>query len=121
MIKKKIVVVDDFPGVRAIIKEALEKKGYVVLEASNGQEALKYFDGTQVDLLITDYDMPEMDGAKLVTKLRDTTRYMFTPVIMLTGVRKDRIEDKISKLNIACFLQKPFEIKHFYTVVERLV
>ena len=82
---------------------------------------MKYFDGTQVDLLITDYDMPEMDGAKLITKLRETSRYMFTPVIMLSGVRKERIEDKISNLNIACFLQKPFDIKHFYTVVERLV
>jgi len=121
MIKKKIVVVDDFTGVRAIVKEALLKKGYNVLEAANGEEAMKFFDGTQVDLLITDYDMPEMDGAKLVTKLRDSSRYMFTPVIMLTGIRKERIEDKISKLNIACFLQKPFEIKHFYSVVERLV
>ena len=121
MIKKKIVVVDDFPGVRTIIKEALEKKGYIVMEASNGEEAMKFFNGTQVDLLITDYDMPEMDGAKLVTKLRDTSRYTFTPVIMLTGVRKDRIEDKISNLNIACFLQKPFEIKHFYSVIEKLV
>jgi two-component system, chemotaxis family, chemotaxis protein CheY len=121
MIKKRIVVVDDFTGVRAIIKEALEKKGYMVLEASNGEEAMKFFDGTQIDLLITDYDMPEMDGAKLIAKIRDTSRYLFTPVIMLTGVRKDRIEDKIAHLNIACFLQKPFEIKHFYTVVERLV
>jgi DNA-binding response OmpR family regulator len=121
MIKKKIVVVDDFPGVRTIVKEALEKKGYLVLEATNGEEAMKYFDGTQVDLLITDYDMPEMDGAKLITKLRDSSRYIFTPVIMLTGVRKERIEEKIANLNIACFLQKPFDIKHFYSVVEKLV
>lgn len=119
--QKRIVVVDDFTGVRAIIRESLIKKGYQVLEADNGSEALKFFDGTQVDLLITDYDMPEMDGAKLVKRIREMSRYMYTPVIMLTGVKQERIEEKISGLNIACFLQKPFEIKHFYTVVERLV
>jgi len=120
MIKKKIVIVDDFKGIRSIVKEALVKKGYEVLEADNGEDAMKYFNGTQVDLLITDYDMPEMDGAKLIEKLRDTARYMYTPVIMLSGVKKERIESKISHLNIACFIPKPFDIKHFYTVVERL-
>jgi response regulator RpfG family c-di-GMP phosphodiesterase len=45
---------------------------------------------------------------------------MYTPVIMLSGVRKERIESKIANLNIACFIQKPFDIKHFYSVVERL-
>jgi two-component system, chemotaxis family, chemotaxis protein CheY len=120
MITKKVVIVDDFTGVRSIVKEALEKRGYQVLEASNGEEAMKYFNGTQIDLLITDYDMPDMDGAKLVGKLRDTMKYMYTPVIMLSGVRKERIEEKIAHLNIACFIQKPFDIKHFYTVVERL-
>ena len=61
--KKKIVIVDDFTGVRSIVRETLEKKGYQVLEASNGEEALRFFDGTQVDLLITDFDMPDMNGA----------------------------------------------------------
>lgn len=118
--KKKVVVVDDFSGVRTIVKEALEKKGYQVLEATNGEEAMKYFNGTQIDLLITDYDMPDMDGVKLIEKIRGTIRYMYTPVIMLSGVRKERIEAKINHLNIACFIQKPFDIKHFYSVVERL-
>jgi len=120
MTKKKIVIVDDFNGVRSIVKEALEKKGYQVLEANNGNEALKFFNGTQIDLLITDYDMPDMNGAELIEKLRDTIRYMYTPVIMISGVRKERIESKISHLNIACFMQKPFDIKYFYSVVERL-
>ena len=119
--QKRIVVVDDFAGVRAIVRESLLKKGYVVLDANNGDEALKYFDGTQVDLLITDYDMPDMDGAKLIGRIREMSRYMYTPVIMLTGIKRERLEDAISDLNIACYLQKPFDIKHFYSVVERLV
>jgi two-component system, chemotaxis family, chemotaxis protein CheY len=118
--QKKIVIVDDFTGIRSIVRETLEKKGYLVMEASNGEEALKFFDGTQVDLLITDFDMPDMNGAELVAKLRSMTRYMYTPVIMLSGVRKERVDEHMKGLNVACFLQKPFEIKHFYSVIERL-
>jgi DNA-binding response OmpR family regulator len=117
---KKIVIVDDFTGVRAIVKEALEKKGYQVFEAINGEEALKYFDGTQVDLLITDIDMPELDGAGLIKKIRKMTTYMYTPVIVLSGIRKEKIEEKINGLHVACLIQKPFDIKHFYSVVEKL-
>lgn len=118
--QKKIVVVDDFPGVRRIVGETLEKWGYQVVEAANGDEALKYFDGTQVDLMITDLEMPDMSGIELIGKIREMTRYMFTPIVILTGVRKDRVADKLEGLNIAAFLQKPFEISHFQTVVKRL-
>ena len=121
MKQKKIVIVDDFTGIRSIVRETLVKKGYNVLEASSGQEAMNFFDGTQVDLLITDFDMPDMDGAQLVTKVRDMTRYLFTPVIILSGVKKERVEDRIKDLNIAAYIQKPFEITHFYSVIERLV
>ena len=121
MKQKKIVIVDDFTGIRSIVRETLIKKGYEVLEASSGQEAMKFFDGTQVDLLITDFDMPDMDGAQLVTKVRNMTRYLFTPVIILSGVKKERVEDRIKDLNVAAYIQKPFEITHFYSVIERLV
>ncbi len=118
--KKKILIVDDFMGVRSIVRETLIKKDFEVVEASSALEALKFFDGTQIDLVITDYDMPDMNGAELIGKIRDMTRYMFTPIIVLSGVRKERVDDKLRNLNIAAYLQKPFEIKHFYTVVERL-
>ena len=120
MKQKKIVIVDDFTGVRSIVRESLVKRGYLVLEASGGEEALKYFDGTQIDLLITDYDMPDMNGADLISKIRAMTRYIYTPVIVLSGIRKERINDQLEGLNIAAFLQKPFEIKQFYSIIERL-
>jgi two-component system chemotaxis response regulator CheY len=118
--KKKIIIVDDFSGVRSIVKESLTRRGYEVLEADNAEDALKFFNGTQVDLLITDFDMPDMNGAELVTRVRSLSRYMYTPVIILSGVRKERIEEKIADLNIAAYVQKPFEVKQFYSIVERL-
>ena len=57
--KKKILIVDDFMGVRSIVRETLIKKDFEVVEASSALEALKFFDGTQIDLVITDYDMPD--------------------------------------------------------------
>ncbi len=120
MKQKKIVIVDDFTGIRSIVRETLIKKGFQVLEASSGEEALKFFDGTQIDLLITDFDMPEMNGAALISKIREMTRYIYTPVIVLSGIRKERVEDQLTDLNVACYMQKPFEIKHFYSVIERL-
>jgi len=117
---KKIVIVDDFTGVRSIVRESLIKRGYEVTECDNAADALKCFNGTQIDLLITDYDMPDMNGAELVQKIRDMSRYMFTPVVMLSGVNKDRVKDKIKDLNIAAYVQKPFEISQFYTIIERL-
>ena len=99
--QKKIVIVDDFTGIRSIVRETLEKKGYIVLEAASGEAAMKFFDGTQIDLLITDFDMPDMNGAQLINKVRNMTRYMFTPVVVLSGVRKERVEDQLTGLNIA--------------------
>ena len=119
--QRKIVIVDDFTGIRSIVRETLIKKGYHVLEASGGKEALEFFNGTQIDLLITDFDMPDMNGAQLIAKIRDMTRYLYTPVIVLSGVKRDRVEEKIKDLNIAAYIQKPFEITHFYSVIERLV
>ncbi len=121
MIKqKKIIIVDDFTSIRKILREALTKKGYEVIEASNGEEALKHFNGTQVDLLITDFDMPDMNGAQLISKIRNMTRYIYTPVVVLTGIKKEKIEEQIQGLNVACLIQKPFDIKHFYSVIDRL-
>lgn len=118
--KRKIIIVDDFSGVRSIVRESLTRRGYEVLEADNAEDALKLFNGTQVDLLITDFDMPDMNGAELVTRMRSMSRYTYTPVIILSGVRRERIEDKITDLNIAAYVQKPFEVKQFYSIVERL-
>lgn len=120
MTTKKIVIVDDFSGVRSIVKESLIRRGYEVHDCDSGADALKFFNGTQIDLLITDYDMPDMNGAELVQRIRNMSRYMFTPVIMLSGIKKERVEEKLADLNIAAYIQKPFEIKHFYTVIERL-
>lgn len=118
--KKKIIIVDDFSGVRSIVRESLTRRGYEVLEADNAEDALKFFNGTQVDLLITDFDMPDMNGAELVTRIRGMSRYIYTPVVILSGVRRERIEDKIADLNIAAYVQKPFEVKQFYSIIERL-
>jgi two-component system chemotaxis response regulator CheY len=116
--EKTVVIVDDFRSVRNIVRKALEKKGLKVLEAEDGEDALKYFNGTHIDLLISDYDMPKLDGAQLIGKVRVMEGYRRLPIIMLTTNKKERNEDETRDLRINDWVVKPFDILDFYKSVE---
>jgi len=75
----KILIVDDFENTRWVIELSLRKLNCETLHAGNGMEALKYFDGRNIDLLITDLNMPELDGIELVKRVRGDSRYEFIP------------------------------------------
>jgi two-component system chemotaxis response regulator CheY len=81
---KKILVVDDSSSVRTVARMALREHGYDVIEASNGKEALDMLNGERVHLVISDVNMPTMDGITLLKEIKRHPNYKFTPVIMLT-------------------------------------
>jgi len=81
---KSIVVAEDFNVSRKIIVSTLAKEGYTVLEAGDGAEAADLFDGRQIDLLITDFNMPNMNGAELIHKVRSLDNYSYLPILLLT-------------------------------------
>ena len=81
---KKILIVDDSSSVRTVARMALREKGYDVVEAGNGQEALKVLQGDRCHLVISDVNMPVMDGITLLKEIKANPNYKFTPVIMLT-------------------------------------
>lgn len=117
---KTIVVVDDFPNTRKVILFSLNKiEGIEIFEADNGKEALKFFDGRKIDLLITDLNMPVMDGLELVRTLRDIPQYAYIPILMLTTETDQRKKDLAQKAAITGWVQKPFKAEQFATVVER--
>ncbi len=116
--EKTVLIVDDFRSVRSIVRKALEKKGLKVLEAEDGQDALKYFDGSHIDLLISDYDMPKLDGAQLIGKVRVMEGYRRLPIIMLTTNKQERKEEETRDLRINGWIVKPFDIVGFYKTVE---
>ncbi len=116
---KTIVVVDDFENTRKVIQFSLKTIDAEILQAGNGKEALKLFDGRKIDLLITDLNMPEMDGIELVSQVRRESGYMFIPIIMLTTERNQEKKDQAANVKVTTWMQKPFEQEKFLKVVNR--
>jgi two-component system chemotaxis response regulator CheY len=116
---KRIVVAEDFNVSRKIIVSTLTKEGYSVMEAADGNEALGLFDGRPVDLLITDFNMPNMNGAELIHQVRAKPEYEFLPILLLTTeVRQEKIKQATDG-NITAHIKKPFETQDFIKVVKR--
>ncbi len=116
---KTIVVVDDFENTRKVIQFSLKTIDAEILQAENGKEALRFFDGRKIDLLITDLNMPEMDGIELVSQVRSNISYMFIPIIMLTTERNQEKKDLAANVKVTTWMQKPFEQVKFLKVINR--
>jgi two-component system chemotaxis response regulator CheY len=117
--KKNIVVVEDFEVSRKIISNTLTKAGYNVFEASDGEEAINLFDGRSIDMLITDFNMPNMDGGELIEKVRAMEAYSYLPILLMTtDVRKEKIHIAISERVIA-LIKKPFDPTAFINIVNK--
>ena len=117
--KKKIVVVDDFENTRYVVKLSLRTLDVEIIEAPNGSEALKYFNGQDIDILITDLNMPVMDGTQLVKRIRDMDKYQFIPVIMLTTERNEKKKEQAMEVKVTAWIQKPFKQEDFLKVVKK--
>ncbi|MEO7990665.1 MAG: response regulator [Chryseolinea sp.] len=116
---KRIVVAEDFNVSRKIIVSTLAKEGYTVLEAADGVEATNLFDGRPVDLLITDFNMPNMNGAELIEKVRSLTTYEYMPILLLTTeVRQEKIQKALDG-NITATIKKPFQTEDFLKIVKK--
>ena len=115
----KILVVDDEERMRRLVKDFLTKKGYSVIEASNGREALDLFykDNT-IDLLILDVMMPVMDGWATLREIRETSKI---PIIMLTAKAEEHDELLGFELGVDEYVTKPFSPKVLVARVEALL
>ena len=118
---KRIVVVEDFNTSRQIIKKTLEKMGHQVDEASDGREALKFFDGSKIDLLISDYNMPNMDGAELVEYIRSREEYKYIPILILSTETNVKKQNRVKDALITGWIRKPFQIDEFNRLVEKVL
>jgi two-component system chemotaxis response regulator CheY len=119
--KKRIIVVEDFNTSRQVIKKALEGMGYQVDDAADGREALAFFDGSHIDLVITDYNMPNMDGASLVEYIRSKETYKYIPVLMLSTETNPEKQKRAREAKITGWISKPFEITNFKNQVQKIL
>lgn len=105
----KVLFVDDSPTMRRIIQNSLNKIGYTdLISAEHGADALEKLEGVEVDLIITDWNMPEMNGEQLVVKLREDPKYKDKPILMVTtrGMKEDVIT--AVKIGVNGYVVKPF-------------
>ena len=86
-----ILVVDDSSSIRAVIRIALSRAGYEVLEADDGETAVKLLDGRRIDFIVSDVNMPIMDGLTFVSHVRASPGYRFTPIAMITTESSDEV------------------------------
>ncbi len=106
---KTILFVEDSPTMRRIIANSLRQIGFEeIIEAENGVDALEKLEGKEIDLVVTDWNMPEMNGAELVKTLREMPAYAEVPIVMITtrGVKDDVIA--AMKLGVNGYIVKPF-------------
>jgi twitching motility two-component system response regulator PilG len=119
--KKKILVVEDSPTTRKVVVLTLKQKGYVLVEAQDGLEALSKIDEERPDLILLDIILPKMDGYKILSLIKENKELKDIPVIMLTS--KDGFIDKCKgKLaGSTAYLTKPFEPKDLIKTVRKYI
>ena len=119
--KTRILLVDDSVSMREMVGFTLKGAGYAVSQAEDGVEALKFAQGNAVDLVITDINMPNMDGITLIKELRALPTYKFIPILTLTT--ENSVEKKqLGKIAGATgWIVKPFDPDHLLSTVKRVI
>jgi len=115
-----ILAVDDSASMRGMVSFTLKGAGYQVLEAVDGQDGLEKARGRRVDLVLTDQNMPRMDGLTLIRSLRDTPEYKSVPILMLTTESSPEMKAKGKAAGATGWLVKPFDPKQLVAVVRKV-
>jgi len=119
---KKIMVVDDEPGVQRAIRRVLEKEGYEIATASTGRECLDKLEKERFDLIILDIIMPDMDGGMVAKQIRQDKKYDDTKIIHLSVLQQLPGQEAIQKTqNIEYHITKPFDNKDLIKKVKQVI
>jgi len=118
---KTIMIVDDSASLRQVVGIALKGAGYDVIEGSDGRDALTKLSGQKIHLIISDVNMPNMDGISFVKALKQLPNYKFTPVIMLTTESQDAKKQEGQAAGAKAWLVKPFKPEILLGAVQKLV
>ena len=114
----RILVVDDEESLAFLIRRVLELEGYEVLTASNGKEALELLRREHVDLVITDYMMPEMDGLEMINRIRKDDSLANLRIIMLTVSDFQDTIDRAFDMGVVDYITKPFDFREIVLAVK---
>ena len=118
---KIIMTADDSASVRQMVSFTLKQNGYDVLEAVDGKDALTKLATQKVDMLITDLNMPNMDGLGLIRGVRASTNNKFIPIIMLTTESQDSKKGEGKAAGATGWIVKPFKPEQLIAVVKKVL
>ncbi|KPY23930.1 response regulator [Pseudomonas syringae] len=118
---KSVLVVDDSSSVRQVVGIALKSAGYDVIEACDGKDALGKLTGQKVHLIISDVNMPNMDGITFVKEVKTLASYKFTPIIMLTTESQESKKAEGQAAGAKAWVVKPFQPAQMLAAVSKLI
>jgi two-component system chemotaxis response regulator CheY len=118
---KTIMIVDDSASLRQVVSIALKGAGYDVIESGDGKEALSKLDGRKLHLIISDVNMPNMDGITFVKEVKQLASYKFTPIIMLTTESQEAKKREGQAAGARAWVVKPFVPEALLGAVQKLV
>ncbi len=117
---RTILIVDDSSSMRQQVELALRDAGFIVIASVNGKDALAKLGGIRLDMVITDLNLPEMDGIEFIRQFRGTPGNKFTPVVMLTTGSQAPVQDEGERTGAGGWLVKPFSPDKLLETVLRL-
>ena len=118
---KIIMTVDDSASIRQVVSFTLVQAGYDVLEAEDGLDALNKLNGSNVNMLITDLNMPNMDGIELIKQVRAQQQFKFMPVVMLTTESQNSKKQEGEIAGATGWIVKPFKPEQLVAVVKKVL
>ena len=118
---KTVLIVDDSATIRQVVGMTLKGAGYEVMEACDGKDALRKLDGKKINLIISDVNMPNMDGISFVKEAKKLASYKFTPVIMLTTEAGEAKKAEGKAAGVRAWVVKPFQPPVLLDAVSKLI
>ena len=118
---KTILIVDDSSSLRSVVGTALKVAGYDVIEAEDGRDALTKLNGQKIHLIISDVNMPNMNGIEFLKASKQIPAYKFTPVIMLTTESAEEKKMQGQAGGAKAWMVKPFQPPQLLNAVSKLV
>jgi len=118
---KTILIVDDSASIRQVVSITLKGAGYEVIEGVDGRDALTKLDGRKIHLIVSDVNMPNMDGLSFIKAAKQLPAYKFTPVIMLTTETGDAMKRQGQAVGAKAWMVKPFQPAQMLGAVSKLI
>jgi CheY-like chemotaxis protein len=116
-----ILIVDDFDDTRLLLRTWLQKKGYHVVEAENGVQAVAEAESQQPDLIIMDVEMPELDGLAATRKIRNLAGSQEVPIVVVSAYGADQFKDDALAAGCNAYVSTPFEPDELEKLIETLI